>query len=160
MSASAFRAFRTESLLQSDKILWENMCKTFLTYSHISKFLNVYLRGQFTNRLLFCRLTVRWGGMNLIGGSLGRNWFINWRALSAEPLAVFFSYCLLSNLITRGLSRFGQVSKTVQNAAIYTQPNKYFKVMTFRRGGGGGGFLKYTIECKYLSEALETFCHH
>ena len=35
MLASAFRAIHTTSLLRSAKILQENMCKTFLTYSHI-----------------------------------------------------------------------------------------------------------------------------
>ena len=42
-----------------------------------------------------------------------------------------------------------------RNATIVSQPSKCLKFMTFREG-----CLSYTIECKYLSEALKTFYQH
>ena len=43
-------------------------------------------------------------------------------------------------------------------AHIVSQPNKCLEFMAFR--GGGGDVLKYAMECKYLSEAPDTFCQH
>ena len=40
-------------------------------------------------------------------------------------------------------------------SAIVSQLSKCLKFMTFREG-----VLKHAVECKYLSEALETFYHH
>ena len=40
--------------------------------------------------------------------------------------------------------------------AIGSQLSKCPKFMTFREGC----FVSFAIECKYLSEALETFYHH
>ena len=39
---------------------------------------------------------------------------------------------------------------------ILSQLSKCLKFMTFR----GVDVLSYTVECKYLREALETFYHH
>ena len=47
------------------------------------------------------------------------------------------------------------VSKVRQTVPIVPQSNKCLKFMTFQ-----GDVSKYAIECKYVSGALKTFCHH
>ena len=39
---------------------------TSLTYSHILRYLNFHFLANFRNKLLFCRLTLWWGEINLI----------------------------------------------------------------------------------------------
>ena len=48
------------------------------------------------------------------------------------------------------------ISEGQNHLAIVSQPSKCLKFVTFREGC----VLSYAIECKYLSEALETFYHH
>ena len=43
------------------------MCKTFLTYSHVSRYLIFFYLSNFRNKLLLYRLTLWWEEMNLIG---------------------------------------------------------------------------------------------
>ena len=43
------------------------MCKTFLTYVHVSTYSILFCLANFTNKLLLGRLTQWWGEINLIG---------------------------------------------------------------------------------------------
>ena len=71
MLASIFRAFRTRSLLQSEKYV-QDFSDLFLNFVFV---IFIYL-AKFRNKSLFCRLTLWWREMNLIGrffGSVHRN---------------------------------------------------------------------------------------
>ena len=56
------------------------------------------------------------------------------------------------NIILKNIESLCQYLKEI---SIMSQPSKCLKFMTF-----GSDVLSYGIECKYLSEALETFYHH
>ena len=66
MLASTFRAFHTRRLHRSEKKRG-NICKTFLTYFHVSRYSIFFCLASSRNKLLFCRLTLRWEEMNQIG---------------------------------------------------------------------------------------------
>ena len=67
MLAPTFRAFRKRSLLRCDKLLWKHMCKILFWLIPIFCDIMIFIfLANFRNKLLFCRLTLLWGEINLI----------------------------------------------------------------------------------------------